>query len=74
VKVPAIVVVIVLVIVGYLVLRSVVSTLKFSAKMMTWAIVVLLVLGAAVFYKQRQNGEEPPLPLRSQQNSGFLLR
>jgi hypothetical protein len=74
VKVPAIVVVIVLVIVGYMVLKGVVSTLKFSAKMMTWAIVLLLVLGAAVLYKQRQNDQEPQLPLRSQQNSGFLLR
>lgn len=65
-QVPAFVVVIGLVIVGYFILRSIVSTLKFSVKLMTWAIVLTLLVGAAFFFRQHWDGSSPsssfPIP------------
>ena len=49
-KIPAFVVIIGLIIVGFVVFRSVVSTLKFSAKLMTWGIFLALGIGAALYY------------------------
>lgn len=49
-KIPAFVVIIGLIIVGFVVFRSVVSTLKFSAKILTWGIVLAIGIGAAFYY------------------------
>jgi len=51
-KIPAFVVVIGLVVIGFVVLRSIVSTLKFSAKLMTWGIILILGTSAAMFLMQ----------------------
>lgn len=51
-KIPAFVVIIGLIIVGFVVFRSVVSTLNFSAKLMTWGIFLALGIGAALYYSR----------------------
>lgn len=74
-KIPAFAIVLVIVVVGYLVLRSVLATLKFSTKIMTWVILLAIAAGAFLFFQQNQTGEDGlQIPLQSERNDGFSLR
>ncbi len=55
-EIPAIAIGIGLLFVAYFIFRSVVSTLKFSAKLLTWVIVFAVGAGAAYMYSQGMIG------------------
>ncbi|MCA9217212.1 MAG: hypothetical protein KDB27_29285 [Planctomycetales bacterium] len=71
-KLPAIVIGIGLLIVGYLVFRSLVATLKISAKILMWMIVLIAGFGAAYMYSQGMignGGSSSDVPYQSQSDS-----